>query len=223
MLHQDSYRMLRPVPFSCCLPCCLPFCLPRCLPLLPAHCANAAPPSSASSGALATLANYEGLASASDDLRTKCSRALKGIITHLSHLPALDALVRRPLPEAVMKVVLQQVGVLVSKCAQPIQRQHIPRPYLYISCQPSPIIAAAAAEPDPSPLLALQVGHVLSSDPTGRTAFVQSGGLAAVLAMAESSSALKEASEAIAGAFVCFCSCRPAASQQASCHRSASG
>ena len=40
---------------------------------------------------------------------------------------------------------------------------------------------------------------MLSSDPTGRTAFVQSGGLAAVLAMAESSSVLKEASEAIAG------------------------
>jgi hypothetical protein len=109
MLHQDSYRMLRPVPFSCCLPCCLPFCLPRCLPLLPAHCANAAPPSSASSGALATLANYEGLASASDDLRTKCSRALKAVVGHLSHLPALDALVRRQLPEPVMKVVLQQV------------------------------------------------------------------------------------------------------------------
>ena len=78
-----------------------------------------APQPSWPAGALATLANYEGLASASDDLRTKCSRALKGIIAHLSHLPALDALVRRPLPESVMKGVLQQVGRRSpSQCAQ---------------------------------------------------------------------------------------------------------
>jgi hypothetical protein len=47
----------------------------------------------------------------------------------------------------------------------------------------------------------LQVGHVLSSDPTGRTAFVQSGGLAAVLAMAEANPGLREPVEAISGVY----------------------
>jgi hypothetical protein len=76
-------------------------------------------PGGAHAGALATLANYESLPSASEDLRAKCSRALKGVIAHLAHLPALDALVRRPLPEAVMKVVLQQVGTSVASLRPP--------------------------------------------------------------------------------------------------------
>jgi hypothetical protein len=38
------------------------------------------------------------------------ARALKSIIAKLTHLPALDALVHRALPESVMKMVLEQVG-----------------------------------------------------------------------------------------------------------------
>jgi hypothetical protein len=55
----------------------------------------------------------------------------------LSHLPALDALVRSPLPEGVMRLALEQAG------------------------------------------------RALSSDPAGRSAFVHSGGLAAVQLLAE--------------------------------------
>lgn len=68
----------------------------------------------ADTGALATLVSLEGDAAASEDLRTKCRRALKGIIAKLTHLPALDALVHRNLPEGVMKMVLEQVGKVLA-------------------------------------------------------------------------------------------------------------
>lgn len=94
--------------------------------------------------------SLEADATSSEDLKTKCRRALKSIISKLTHLPALDALVHRPLPEGVMKMVLEQVG------------------------------------------------KVLANDPSGRAAFVHSGGLAAVQQMAEApGSKLKEAVEII--------------------------
>lgn len=68
----------------------------------------------------------------------------------LTHLPALDALVHRSLPESVMKLVLEQIG------------------------------------------------KVLAADPSGRSQFVMSGGLAAVQQMAEApGSSLKEAVDII--------------------------
>ncbi len=64
----------------------------------------------ADTGCLATLVSLESDAASSEDLKTKCRRALKSIIAKLTHLPALDALVHRALPESVMKMVLEQVG-----------------------------------------------------------------------------------------------------------------
>jgi hypothetical protein len=61
-------------------------------------------------GVLSQLVSLEADTASSEDLRTKCRRALKSIIGKLTHLPALDALVHRNLPEAVMKMVLEQVG-----------------------------------------------------------------------------------------------------------------
>jgi hypothetical protein len=60
-------------------------------------------------GVLGALVTLEAEPGGSEDLRTKCRRALKSIIGKLTHLPALDALVHRPLPEGVMKMVLEQV------------------------------------------------------------------------------------------------------------------
>ena len=69
----------------------------------------------ADTGVLTTMVTLEAEASSSEDLRTKCRRALKSVIAKLTHLPALDALVHRTLPESVMKMVLEQTGkVLVN-------------------------------------------------------------------------------------------------------------
>lgn len=68
----------------------------------------------ADTGVLSVLVSLEGDASASEDLKTKCRRALKSIIGKLTHLPALDALVHRNLPEGVMKMVLEQVGKVLA-------------------------------------------------------------------------------------------------------------
>jgi len=65
-------------------------------------------------GILAVLVSLEGDGSSSEDLKTKCRRALKSIIGKLTHLPALDALVHRPLPEGVMKMVLEQAGKVLA-------------------------------------------------------------------------------------------------------------
>ena len=64
----------------------------------------------ADSGALSILATLESDARRSEDLQTKARRALKGIVAKLTHLSALDALVQRNLPEAVMRPVVEQLG-----------------------------------------------------------------------------------------------------------------
>lgn len=62
-------------------------------------------------GVLLTLVALEGAPGSSEDLSTKSRRALKSIVSKLTSLPALDALVHQQLPESVMKLVLEQVGV----------------------------------------------------------------------------------------------------------------
>ena len=120
-------------------------------------------------GILAVLVSLEGDGSSSEDLKTKCRRALKSIIGKLTHLPALDALVHRPLPEGVMKMVLEQVRVLAQTR----------------SAYKTLTTSIATIE--------LQAGKVLANDPSGRAQFVHSGGLAAVQQMAEApGSKLKE-------------------------------
>lgn len=59
---------------------------------------------------LTVLVAYESSHGSSEDLASKCRRALKAIVAKLSHLPALDALVHAPgLAEGIMKLVLEQV------------------------------------------------------------------------------------------------------------------
>jgi hypothetical protein len=65
----------------------------------------------ADTGALGRLAALEAGASGSEDLRAKARRALKAVVAKLTHLPALDALAQtRELPEAVLRLVLEQLG-----------------------------------------------------------------------------------------------------------------
>lgn len=64
----------------------------------------------ADAGALLPLADSEADERGGDDLHGKACRALKGIMAKLTHLPALDTMVHRNLPEGVMKVVLEQLG-----------------------------------------------------------------------------------------------------------------
>jgi hypothetical protein len=66
----------------------------------------------ADTGALPLLVALECAAESSEDLRTKCTRAMKAIVGKLTHLPALDAMANNPapVPEAVMKLVLEQIG-----------------------------------------------------------------------------------------------------------------
>ncbi|EFJ51264.1 hypothetical protein VOLCADRAFT_109629 [Volvox carteri f. nagariensis] len=71
----------------------------------------------ADTGCLATLVSLESDGASSEDLKTKCRRALKSVIAKLTHLPALDALVHRALPESVMKMVLEQVGKVLANDA----------------------------------------------------------------------------------------------------------
>ncbi|KAK9808858.1 hypothetical protein WJX72_005235 [[Myrmecia] bisecta] len=68
----------------------------------------------ADSGVLPVIVTLENDDHSSDDLKTKCRKALKSIVAKLTHLPALDALVHRHLPESVMKMVLEQVGKVLS-------------------------------------------------------------------------------------------------------------
>ena len=42
-----------------------------------------------------------------EDLKAKCRRALKSVVQKLTYLPALDIMVHKELPEAVMKIVLE--------------------------------------------------------------------------------------------------------------------
>lgn len=68
----------------------------------------------ADTNVLMTLVTLEADSGSSEDLKTKCRRALKSIIAKLTHLPALDALVHRNLPEGVMKSVLEQAGKVLA-------------------------------------------------------------------------------------------------------------
>jgi hypothetical protein len=52
----------------------------------------------------------ESAPGSSEDLATKCRRALKSVVAKLTALPALDALVHQALPEAIMRMVLEQVS-----------------------------------------------------------------------------------------------------------------
>lgn len=71
---------------------------------------------------LLTLVAMEQHPNSSEDLATKCRRALKAVVPKLTSLPALDALVHQQLPESVMKLVLEQVrngrggGLLLLYC-----------------------------------------------------------------------------------------------------------
>lgn len=56
------------------------------------------------------MVRMESAPGSSEDLSKKCRQALKSIVAKLTALPALDALVHQPLPEAVIKLVLEQVG-----------------------------------------------------------------------------------------------------------------
>jgi hypothetical protein len=59
---------------------------------------------------LLSLVSLEQNPGSSEDLATKCRRALKAVVPKLTCLPALDALVHQQLPESVIKLVLEQVG-----------------------------------------------------------------------------------------------------------------
>eukprot|EP00793_Prasinoderma_coloniale_P006401 PRCOL_00001231-RA len=55
----------------------------------------------------------------SEDLQTKCKRALKYIVERLTYLPALDALLQESgLPEAIVKYVLQQLAKVLPNDAE---------------------------------------------------------------------------------------------------------
>lgn len=50
----------------------------------------------------------------SEDLRTKCQRALKGVISSLTHVPALDSLLQGPrIPDDILTVVVAQLAKML--------------------------------------------------------------------------------------------------------------
>ncbi|KAG0573116.1 hypothetical protein KC19_VG150400 [Ceratodon purpureus] len=52
--------------------------------------------------------------SSSEDLQTKCKKAIKGICDRLTFFPALDKLMQGPpLPEGILKYILAQIGKVV--------------------------------------------------------------------------------------------------------------
>lgn len=59
-------------------------------------------------GVLATLVDLAGAQGSSEDLCGKCKRALKSIVSKLTCLQSLDALVHLKLPEGTMCAVLEQ-------------------------------------------------------------------------------------------------------------------
>lgn len=71
----------------------------------------------ADTGVLLVLTLLESDTKSSEDLATKARRALKAIVAKLTHLPALDALAQRDLPEAVMRPVLEQLGKVLANDA----------------------------------------------------------------------------------------------------------
>ena len=67
----------------------------------------------ADTGVLSTFMSCQISPGSSDDLKTKCKRALKAIVAKLTHMPALNALVQQSAGVehmSVLKVVLQQVS-----------------------------------------------------------------------------------------------------------------
>lgn len=63
-----------------------------------------------------TLVALEQHPGSSEDLTSKCRRALKALVPKLTCLPALDALVHQQLPESFMKLVLEQVRAGCGAC-----------------------------------------------------------------------------------------------------------
>ncbi|WIA21450.1 hypothetical protein OEZ85_000659 [Tetradesmus obliquus] len=68
----------------------------------------------ADTGVLLSLVGMESAPGSSEDLATKCRRALKSVVAKLTALPALDALVHQALPEGIMRMVLEQVGKVLA-------------------------------------------------------------------------------------------------------------
>ncbi|KAJ7531700.1 hypothetical protein O6H91_14G054700 [Diphasiastrum complanatum] len=68
----------------------------------------------AEAGVLSKLVLNFLSSSSSEDLQTKCRKALKAVIEHLIHLPALDSLLQGPsLPESTLKLVLAQLAKIL--------------------------------------------------------------------------------------------------------------
>lgn len=73
---------------------------------------------------LLTLVALEQHPGSSEDLTSKCRRALKALVPKLTCLPALDALVHQQLPESAMKLVLEQVRAGCGACFEGSLRAH---------------------------------------------------------------------------------------------------
>jgi hypothetical protein len=68
----------------------------------------------ADTGVLMVLAALESDKSSSEDLKIKARQSLRAVVGKLTHLPALNALVQRKLPESIMKTVLEQLGKVLA-------------------------------------------------------------------------------------------------------------
>jgi hypothetical protein len=71
-------------------------------------------------GVLLSLVGMESAPGSSEDLATKCRRALKSVVAKLTALPALDALVHQALPEGIMRMVLEQVRPRSASLSLPV-------------------------------------------------------------------------------------------------------
>jgi hypothetical protein len=67
----------------------------------------------ADTGCLASLAAIES-AEWGEDLRGKCRRALKAVVSKLMHLPPLIDLIQSQLSDSVTRLVLEQLGKVVA-------------------------------------------------------------------------------------------------------------
>jgi len=70
-------------------------------------------------GALPALVAAEAGAGVSEDLRAKCRKALKLAVSHLTHLPALDALAQRRGPPSALLLALLGRHPSAASCACP--------------------------------------------------------------------------------------------------------
>jgi len=73
----------------------------------------------ADAGALPALVAAEAGAGVSEDLRAKCRKALKLAVSHLTHLPALDALAQRRAPPPTLLTALWARYPSAASCACP--------------------------------------------------------------------------------------------------------